>query len=66
MISLIFREFLSSRQENKKAGDEHTAQMTFDIAHQLSNGTSQWHRPLINLNLSSVSSGSLSNNTFFG
>lgn len=38
--------------------------MTFGIAHQLSNGISQQHRPLINLNLSSIRSGSLCNSTF--
>lgn len=33
-------------------------EMIFGIAHQLSNGISQQHRPLINLNLLSIRSGS--------
>lgn len=39
-------------------------EMIFGIAHQLSNGISQQHRPLINLNLLSIRSGSQCNSTF--
>lgn len=42
-----------------------TVEMASGIAHQLSNGMSQQHRPLINLNLSSIRSGSLCNRIFF-
>lgn len=64
--NILEKIFLSSRRE-EKAGDEHTVEVTFGIAHQLSNGMSQWHRPLINLNPSSIiRSASLCSSAFFG